>query len=293
MSRHKAVRWLCWIAFVAASLLILVLVTPYLVSAYHLEAGGRAVDDLELLSYNAPAALGHLQKAIEWQPDNAQAYRLLSKVYRAQGDKILGSKSQGLTCYTELWPDNPLGHIELAEVYEAVEAEMRAMRLADLVAALPQAAVEAPDVPIDTPHAQPNGLAWHSYVATTAFSLPPSFGERPTLFMHSPSWVTFTLALPTQPATLCFIIMGMDPQTHGWSGDGATFEVLVNGERIFLEHVDKVMAREGWHERTTDLAPWAGREVALALAVTPGCWMGRARPRGCRSYGMGRRQDTL
>jgi len=83
------------------------------------------------LSYNAPAALEHLQKAIEWQPDNAQAYRLLGMIYRAQGDKILDSKSQGLvaaagvlTRYTELRPNNPLGHIELAEVYEAIEAEM-------------------------------------------------------------------------------------------------------------------------------------------------------------------------
>jgi len=216
MSRHKAVRWLCWIAFVAASLLILVLVTPYLVSAYHLEAGGQALDDLELLSYNAPAALEHLQKAIEWQPDNAQAYRLLGKVYRAQGDWL--AAIEALTRYTELRPDNPLAHIELAEVYEAVEAEMQAMHLADLVAALPQAAVEAPDVPLDTPYAQPDGPAWHSYVATTTFSLPPNFGERPTLFMHSPSWVTYTLALPAQPATLRF---GM-----GWTRRRTTGRVM-------------------------------------------------------------------
>jgi len=117
--------------FVLAGGILAVLAFPHLVSAYHLEAGGRAVDDLELLSYNAPAALEHLQKAIEWQPDNAQAYRLLGKVYCAQGDKILGSKSQGLTRYTELRPDNPLAHIELAEVYEAVEAGMQAMHLAD------------------------------------------------------------------------------------------------------------------------------------------------------------------
>ena len=155
--------------FVLAGGILAVLAFPHLVSAYHLEAGGRAVDDLELLSYNAPAALEHLQKAIEWQPDSARAYRLMGKVYRAQGDKILDSKSQGLvaaaealTRYTELRPDNPLGHIELAEVYEAIKAEMQAMRLADLVAALPQAAV-------DTSHTRPGDPAWRSYIATTAF----------------------------------------------------------------------------------------------------------------------------
>ena len=266
-----------WAFFLVAMGGILAFLTfPHLASAYHLEAGGRALDNPELLAYNPLPALAHLQKAIKWGPDNAQAYRLLGQVYRAQGDSILGSKSQGLvaaiealTRYTELRPDNPLSHIELAEVYEAVETERRAMYLADLVAALPQAAVEAPDVPLDTPHAQPDGPAWHSYVAATTFSLSPNYGERPTLFMHPPSWVTFTLALPAQPATLRFG-MGMDPQTLNWPGDGATFEVFVNSERTFSEHMDKAMTQEGWHERMVDLAPWAGQEVALALAVTPG-----------------------
>jgi len=192
---------------------------------------------------------------------------LLGKVYRAQGD--WPAAIEALTRYTELRPDNPLGHIELAEVYEAIEAEMRDMHLADLVAALPQAAVQAPDVPLDTPYARLDGPAWRSYVAATTFSLPPNFGERPTLFIHAPSWVTYTLSLPAQPAMLRFG-MGVDPQTHNWPGDGATFEVFLNGERVFLEHVDKAMARQGWHERVVDLAPWAGQEVALALAVTPG-----------------------
>jgi len=51
----------------------------------------------------------------------------------------------------------------------------------------------------------------------------------------------------------------MDPQTHNWPGDGATFEVFVNSEQIFLEHVDKAMAQGGWHEWMVDLAPWAGQ----------------------------------
>jgi len=282
MARGRVVRWLRWITFVAVSLSILVLLTPYLVSAYYLEAGGRELDNPDLLANHAALALEHLQKAIEWEPDNAQAYRLLGKAYRAQAD--WPAAVEALTRYTELRPGNPLGHIELAEVYEAIEAEMQAMRLAELVALLPQAAVGTPDVPVDTPYAQPDGPAWHSYVAVTTFSLPPNFGERPTLFMHAPSSVTYTLALPAQPAMLRFG-MGMDPQTHGWPGDGATFEVFVDGERFFLEHVDKAMSRQGWHERTVDLAPWAGQEVALAVAVTPGPvadpsgdWAGWAEP---------------
>jgi tetratricopeptide (TPR) repeat protein len=259
MDRHRAVRWLRRTALVAVALVSLILIVPCLVGAYYLEAGGRADDSL--------LAVAHLQKAVEWEPDNAQAYRLLGQAYRAQGD--WPAAVEALNRYTALRPDDPVGHVELAEVYEAVEAEMQTMRLADLVTALPQAVVGAPDVLLDTPFARPDGPAWHSYVATTTFSLPPNFGARPTLFMHSPSWVTCTLALPAQPVTFRFGV-GMEPQTHDWPGDGATFEVFVNGERVFLEYVDKATARQGWHERTVDLASWAGREVALTLAVTPG-----------------------
>ncbi|UCC65161.1 MAG: tetratricopeptide repeat protein [Anaerolineae bacterium] len=261
-------RWLgnSW-AFVVAGGILAILAFPHLVSAFHVEAAGREIVDPELETHDLQPALAHLQKAIKWEPNNAQAYRLLGKVYRAQGD--WPAAIEALTRYTELRPDNPLGHLELAGIYEAVEAEVQAMHSVDLIAALPQAAVEAPDVPVDTPHARPDGPAWHSYVAATTFSLPPNFGERLTLFMHAPSRVTYTLALPTETALLRFG-MGMDLQTHGWPGDGATFEVFVGDERIFLEHVDKAMARQGWHERTLDLAPWAGQKMVLTLAVTPG-----------------------
>jgi tetratricopeptide (TPR) repeat protein len=233
---------------------------PYLASAYHLEAGGRALD-------TPASALEHLHKAIEWDPNNAQAYRLLGRALRDQGD--LPAAVEALMHYTQLRPDNPLGHIELAEVYEEAEVEMSSLYRADLVTLLPQAAVGTPDAPLDTPYSQPDGPVWHSYVAATTFSLPPRWGEPPTLFMHPSSRVTYTLALPPQPAALHFD-MGMDPQTLNWPGDGATFEVFADGQRIFLEHLDKAMAREGWHQRTVDLAPWTGQELMLTLAVTPG-----------------------
>jgi len=267
VNRPKIARWLCGIAVIATSLLILILAVPHLVSDYYVEAGGRVLQDAEQLAYNPLPALAHLQKAIEWAPDNAQAYRLLGRVHRAQGD--WPAAIAALARYTELRPADPLGHLALAEAYETVEAAMAVMYLVDLIAALPGATVQAPESPVDTPYARPEGPAWHSYVAATAFSLPPNFGERPALFMHTPSRVSATLSLPAQPATLRFG-MGMDPRTDGWPGDGVTFEVFVDGERIFLEHVDKTAARQGWHERAIDLAPWAGQEVDLALAVTPG-----------------------
>ena len=246
---------------------LVALAFPHLVSAYHLEAGGRATQDPSALADDLSSAVEHLQRALEWVPDNAQAYRLLAGVYREQGEWTAAVRA--LTQYTEVRPDNPLGHIELAEVYEEIEAAMEALDRIDLLPVVSQAEVQAPEVPLDTPHGQPDGPAWQTYVAETTFSLPPGYGDRPTLFMHAPSQVTYTLALPEQPMVLRFD-MGMDPQTHGWPGDGVTFEVFVDGERVFLEHVDKAMARAGWHVRTVDLARWAGMEVALSLAVTPG-----------------------
>ena len=238
----------------------MILAFPYLASAHHLEAGGRALDTPSL-------ALEHLHKAIKWDAQNAQAYLLMSTVYRAQGDWY--AAVEALARYRELRPGNPLGPIDLAQLYEEIESEMATMRRVDLISLLPQAAIETPNVPVVTPYHQPGEPAWNSYVAKTTFSLSPYLGERPTLFMYPPATATYTLSLPPQPIMLRFG-MGMDPQVDGSPGDGATFDVSVNGERVFLEYMDKDMVSQGWHERTVDLAAWAGQEVALTLATRPG-----------------------
>jgi tetratricopeptide (TPR) repeat protein len=108
----RSVNRLVLLSLIAACGLGLFLVFPHLVSAYHLEAGGRARGD-------PASALEHLRKAIEWDPNNAQAYRLLGKVYRAQGD--WPAAIEALTTFTKLRPRNPLGHMELAEAYEDIE----------------------------------------------------------------------------------------------------------------------------------------------------------------------------
>ncbi len=267
MARYKAARWLRPVVCLAAWLPILILVAPYLGSVYHLEAAGRAMEAAAPADRETWPAVTHLKKVVAREPDDAQTYRLLGRAYRAQGDWPAALEALGR--YTRLRPDDPLGYLELAGVYEAIEARAQAMHLADLLADLPGAAVGTPETVVDTPFAQADGPAWYSYVATTTFSLPPNFGQRPTLFMHAPSWVTYTLTLPSQPAMFRFG-MGLHPQAHDWPGDGATFEVFLDGDRVFLEHLDKALARQGWHERTVDLSPWAGEKVQLALAVTPG-----------------------
>jgi tetratricopeptide (TPR) repeat protein len=64
--------------------------------------------------------------------------------------------------------------------------------------------------------------------------------------------------------------MGMAPESQNWPGDGVTFEVLVNDQPVFAEHLTKDMAQLGWQERTVDLSPWAGQTVNLMLRTTPG-----------------------
>lgn len=112
-------------------LLLVVMVTvlgilafPYLASAYHVEAGGRALTDLTSVPQGAQVALEHLQKAIKWDPTNAHAYRLLAKVHHVQGDQPAAVKA--LVHYRELRPRNPLAAIELAELYEELGSEMAA-----------------------------------------------------------------------------------------------------------------------------------------------------------------------
>ena len=256
--RRLASMWFAIPVLMGGALIILAF--PFLASAYHLEAGGRAVD-------TPSRALEHLHKAIEWDTHNAQAYRLLSKVYRAQGD--WPAAVEALARYNDLRPGSLLGPIELAQLYEEIEAEMATMRWVDLITLLPEARVETPDVPVATPRHQPEDQAWRSYVAKTAFNWPPPLGDQPTLLMHPPATATYTLSLPPQPVVLRFG-MGMDPQADDSPGDGAAFEVSANGERVFFEYLDKVMASQGWSERTVDLTAWAGQEVMLTLGTTPG-----------------------
>jgi tetratricopeptide (TPR) repeat protein len=80
--------------------------------------------------------------------------------------------------------------------------------------------------------------------------------------------------------------MALDPRSLNWGGDGATFEVFVDGERLFLEHLPVENAQEGWHEREVDLAAFTGQTIHLSLATTPGPtgdvtadWAGWGEPR--------------
>jgi tetratricopeptide (TPR) repeat protein len=271
---------------------IVALALPYVVGAYHQEVGGQALEEalgeIDALNwwYVGPiavqdsaeleAAIAHLEKATQY----THALRLLARAYAARGDLLSGIEA--LRQYTAQRPENAMGHLELAAAYERANEQLQEMYSVDLLEALPGAAVSAPDLPGETRY---RAEGWHSeYAYPTAFLLPPDDEERPTLFLHAGSQVTYTLTL-TQPVVLRFG-MGLDPRSLDWGGDGVTFEVFANGARVFLEHLPVEVAREGWQERQVDLSAYAGQTIALSLASTPGPagdltadWAGWGEPR--------------
>jgi tetratricopeptide (TPR) repeat protein len=118
MAKHLRRNLWPLLLLVACSILLAV-TFPYLASAYHLEAGGRAGSGAGSPE-DGRAAIDHLRKAIEWSPSNAQAHRLLSQSYQSQGDWL--AAVEAMTEYVKLQPKNQLGYIELAQLYEELAA---------------------------------------------------------------------------------------------------------------------------------------------------------------------------
>ena len=297
-----------WLAFglLAALAACVFLVFPHAASAYHLEIGGRALDQVsnpnnqipnpneqipnlndKIPNPNLARAVAHLEAALRWDAGNAQAYRLLGRAYLAQGDLV--AAAEALTHFTELRPDNPLGHIELAEVYEALESELQTHVHYDFLAHLPEAQIETAGFWIDTGFCQEGDPLEKCYVAESAFHMPDDAAPRPTLFMHAPSRASYSLTLPDEPVVLCFG-MGLHPMTWDWGGDGVTFEVFVDDgegeQQLLAERLDMAAAREGWKDGRVDLSAYAGRAVTLTLSVIPGPawemtgdWAGWGEPR--------------
>lgn len=113
--------WLCRLLLVVALLLGFLLALPSLMSAHYVERAGRLMNWAGQPAYDSQRVLAHLQTAIRWRSNNAQAYRLLAQVYQERGE--FEAAVQALARFTLLRPTNPLGHIELAQLYEMMDAE--------------------------------------------------------------------------------------------------------------------------------------------------------------------------
>jgi len=116
----------------------------------------------------------------------------------------------------------------------------------------------------------------------------PCGGEQRTGIFAHPPWQgdaagaatvgEFTVALPDAEWLALRFATGLADVVHDpalrSAGDGATFMVTVNGERVFSRH----QARNGgWQEAEADLTRFAGTTITLRLITTPG-------PAGDTSY---------
>jgi Dolichyl-phosphate-mannose-protein mannosyltransferase len=91
----------------------------------------------------------------------------------------------------------------------------------------------------------------------------------PTLLMPVEGKAVFNLTLPDQ--TACFRAdLAMDPQSWGWGGDGATFNLAINGQAVFEQYVGNTPDKQFWQPVIVDLSQWAGQAVRLALSTGPG-----------------------
>jgi tetratricopeptide (TPR) repeat protein len=294
-------RW-AFFLLAAFTLFVILAFAPDFVSAFYLELGGRELDRVPNLnpqvpnsnpplanpdSEHLPVAIAHLQRAIAWDGNNAQAHRLLGQADLAQGDYL--AAIEALTTYADLRPDNPLGHLELATVCEGLA---RASELPevyyDFIEHLPVAAVTTPGDPIQTGYCAPDDPVASCYVASTYWAMPDD-KLRPVLFMHPSSWARYVLTVPVEATVLRFSV-GMYPPSWDWGGDGALFEVCIQDgaeeKRSFSTYVSNAEEDWGWHDGEVDLTPYAGQLVTVTLGAHPGLqgdptgdWAGWAEPR--------------
>jgi len=105
-------------------------------------------------------------------------------------------------------------------------------------------------------------------IQTAAFKLYDE-AAYPTLLMHPEAKAVFQVTLPQN--VICFRAdLAMDPQSWGWGGDGATFNLDINGQRILKQYVGNTPDQRFWQPVIVDLSPWAGQTVSLTLSTGPG-----------------------
>jgi tetratricopeptide (TPR) repeat protein len=132
-------RWGWWAAiFLILMLVVGIWLRPYVLTIYHLERGGRAVDvalepvftdrlapervvDEEALA----EAKAHLEIALRWNPDNVEVRRQLARVYLSIGEPrtALDVLQQAL----DLRERHLLLHLEVGDLYDALGYTDRAI----------------------------------------------------------------------------------------------------------------------------------------------------------------------
>ncbi len=192
--------------YVAAALALLAVgaacLAPHILNLYHIEAGGRVLAAAEAGDEAARArltqALAHFAAALDWEPEDAQAYRLLGRAYLAADNPEAAIPP--LTRFTELRPDHPLGYWELSLAHEAIWRRWAELIYNDLAWEAPLAQIEAPNQAGELPFCRVDDLSEGCYLASGIQEV--AGREEQVLLQRAPSRVTYQLDLPTRPAVL-------------------------------------------------------------------------------------------
>lgn len=119
-SQHQSRRWLGYLLAVIVTLTLLVgLFFPWGASAYYVELAGRKLDTDEPTGAMYRAVERQLRQALLWHPENAQAYRLLARLYEQQADWM--AVAEAWAEYVALRPTDPQGFWELAMACERLD----------------------------------------------------------------------------------------------------------------------------------------------------------------------------
>ncbi|MBX3010601.1 MAG: hypothetical protein KF832_03800 [Caldilineaceae bacterium] len=158
-------------------------------------------------------------------------------------------------------------HYTLLQPHSDQRGLYQTYRLLDLRELLPSATI-TPDTPICN---EPTGC---ERVMATTFLMPQDGDERPVIFAHAPTEVTWNLTLPPT-ATFLWLSPALDPVAWGWGGDGVTFTVIIRHqqgeEQLWSRHLSPTEPADlDWQEIQLDLSPYAGQSVTLLLVTTPG-----------------------
>lgn len=209
----------------------------------------RLRGEVARLSGDWPLAVSEYQAAVAAVPDLASVYLRLAEALEATGNG-----TGAVAAYLSYW--------RLTQVQPSGLCIVQ-----DMLAALGDADIVTPDVPIDTPYCD-GAEAATCYVAATRFSLPTTGEARQVLFQHPQSSVTYSLP-QSQGTTYLVSSPLLDPQAWNWGGDGVTFRVvawqgvqpLVLGERTVGA---QSQAWEDW------VLPLPTGTTSLVLQTEPG-----------------------
>ncbi len=138
--RHHIIKEAGVPALILALVLMLGLgLGPYLLSLYHLDAGGQALEMALVRVFSdrlAPeqvvdaeklrAGAAHLQEALRLDPRNVQARRLLARVYLSQGQPEAALEI--LQSALAARPSNPQISLELGDVYDTLGQTQEAIQ---------------------------------------------------------------------------------------------------------------------------------------------------------------------